>query len=80
MLCGLFNGGVAVFLYGVVALVLLLVEEDKVVRPLVKAACIFTFIPPSHICAYPPNCYACKHAHSKLQGRQKPFSRTVREF
>ena len=66
--------------HGVVALVLLLVGEDEVVRPLVEAACIFTFIPPSHICAYPPNCYACKHAHSKLQGRQKPFSRTVREF
>jgi hypothetical protein len=69
MLHGPFNGGVAVFLYGVVALVLLLVGEDEVVRPLVKAACIFTFIPPSHICAYPPVCYACEPAHSKLQGR-----------
>lgn len=42
--------------HGVVALVLLLVGEDEVVRPLVEAACIFTFIPPSHICAYPPVC------------------------
>jgi hypothetical protein len=34
MLRGMFNGGVAVFLYDVVALVLLLEGEDEVVRPL----------------------------------------------
>ena len=56
MLRGMFNGVVVVSNHGVVALVLLLVGEDEVVRPLVEAACIFTFIPPSHICAYPPVC------------------------
>ena len=56
MLRGMFNGVVVVSNHGVVALVLLLVGEDEVVRPLVEAACIFTFILPSHICAYPPVC------------------------